>query len=494
MRFLTLRYFNEVAKLGSIRKAADRLHVAPSAISRQIAQLEHEVDAVLFERSKVGLQLTSAGELLARRSHGIFRDLARAQAEIDDLRGLRRGEVSVWVIEGFISGLLPDILANFHHRYPAVTFNVQTGSTDRIVEALLGDEADIGITFNATPRAEIEIIAEFVEPVSCLVAPTHEYADRKFLTLEDICKQSLALPEHSFGLRQVFERAVAARRLNPHVLVTTNSLELTKAMAAEYLAANLTDKNRGAIAKSLGVNNGPNLASRLSAAIGDMAKKRGASSIAMPLTAAIAGYAATPDRAEAADGGPLAARSEALTNAGLAGGTAVGASKLAQALGPMAGKALTAAGPAMAAYDNASEAQGYRGAMPPEMQDSPVGQLLPHAMPLAMRGAQDIASISRAPGRLRDALSQAMNAGPEQGGSTMMGFEPPQEAPPPRPAPQPMMRASALEVPSDIPPNAAADAEMEARFNPGIENRLKRMIALGAPPEAVASFLNQAVR
>ena len=232
MRFLTLRYFNEVARLGSIRKAADRLHVAPSAVSRQIAQLELEVDAVLFERARTGVQLTSAGEVLARHSHRIFRDLDRARAGIDDLRGLRRGEVSVWVIEGFISGLLPDILANFHHRYPAVTFNVQTGSTDRIVEALLEDEADIGITFNAAPRAEIEIIAEFVEPVSCLVAPTHEYAERDHLTLEDICRHSLALPEHSFGLRQVFERAVAERHLHPQVLVTTNSLELTKAMAA----------------------------------------------------------------------------------------------------------------------------------------------------------------------------------------------------------------------------------------------------------------------
>ena len=145
MRFLTLKYFNAVAKLGSIRKAADRLHVAPSAVSRQIAQLEHELDAVLFERSKSGVRLTAAGEVLARQSHRIFRDLDRARAGIDDLRGLRRGEVSLWVIEGFVTGLLPTILAEFQRRYPAVAFKVQTASTDRITEALLEDEADIGI-------------------------------------------------------------------------------------------------------------------------------------------------------------------------------------------------------------------------------------------------------------------------------------------------------------------------------------------------------------
>lgn len=231
MRFLTLKYFNAVAKLGSIRKAADRLHVAPSAVSRQIAQLEHEVDAVLFERSKSGVRLTAAGEVLARQSHRIFRDLDRARAGIDDLRGLRRGEVSLWVIEGFVTGLLPKILADFQRRYPAVAFKVQTASTDRITEALLEDEADIGITFNASPRAEIEIIAEFPEPISCLVARDHKYASRKNLTLEEICREPLALPDHSFGIRQSFERTVARHKLSPRVLVTTNSLELTNTMA-----------------------------------------------------------------------------------------------------------------------------------------------------------------------------------------------------------------------------------------------------------------------
>ncbi len=232
MRFLTLRYFNAVAKLGSIRKAADRLHVAPSALSRQIAQLEHELDTVLFERSKSGVRLTAAGEVLARHSHRIFRDIDRARSGIDDLRGLRRGEVSLWVIEGFVRGVLPDILADFQKRYPAVAFKVQTASTDQIVEALLEDQADIGITFNAAARAEIETIAEFPEPISCLVTPEHHYADRKALSLEEICKEPLALPDQSFGLRQSFERTVTRRKIVPKVILTTNSLELTITMAA----------------------------------------------------------------------------------------------------------------------------------------------------------------------------------------------------------------------------------------------------------------------
>jgi DNA-binding transcriptional LysR family regulator len=81
-------------------------------------------------------------------------------------------------------------------------------------------------------RAEIEIVAEYSEPLYCLVAASHPFADRASLTLDDVCTQPLALSEHSFGLRQIFERAVAKRRLKANVMVTTNSLELTKTMAA----------------------------------------------------------------------------------------------------------------------------------------------------------------------------------------------------------------------------------------------------------------------
>lgn len=232
MRFLTLRYFNEVAKLGSIRKAADRLHVAPSAVSRQIAQLEHELGAVLFERSKMGVQLTIAGVALARHSHRIFRDLDRARNAIDDLRGLRRGEVHLWVIEGFISGLLPDIMTRFMLRYPGISFNVVTASTDRIIEALLADEADIGIAFNAQQRSQIEVVESHHEPIYCLVSSHHRFASRDQVSLSEICEEPMALSDHSFVMRQIFERAVAKRRLQPRVAVTTNSLELTKRMAA----------------------------------------------------------------------------------------------------------------------------------------------------------------------------------------------------------------------------------------------------------------------
>ena len=95
MQFSALRYFLETARLGSIRQAAERLYVAPSAVSRQIALLEQRYGMPLFERHAAGMRLTLAGEVFARQAHATIRDFERLRSEIDDLQQLRRGIVRI---------------------------------------------------------------------------------------------------------------------------------------------------------------------------------------------------------------------------------------------------------------------------------------------------------------------------------------------------------------------------------------------------------------
>jgi DNA-binding transcriptional LysR family regulator len=231
MNFVAFKYFNEVAKTKSIRRAADRLHIAPSAVSRQLVQLEHGFGAPLLERSNVGIELTPAGVMVERYTLGVFHDLERLQASIRDFKGLQEGEVKLCVIEGVISGFLPRVISEFNEHYPAITFTVMSDSTDRIIEALIRNEADIGAVYNSRPRPEIEVVAEHAEPVMCLVAKDHPLATRASVSLAELCEMQIALPVSSFGLRQVFDRAIEQRGLKPCVTVTANTLELTRKMA-----------------------------------------------------------------------------------------------------------------------------------------------------------------------------------------------------------------------------------------------------------------------
>lgn len=236
MKLESLRYFHVTQQCGSIRRAADRLHIAPSAISRQIAILERELSLKLFERTAAGVTTTAAGRLLALHTQSIFRDISRAQSAIDDLKGMRVGEVTIYAMEGLVSNVLPALLSRFHEQYPGINFNLVLAPTDRIIEAVVRDEADIGLTFNARPRPDLTVAARHAEPVSCIVSPQHPLARQKSVSLKTLQQYPLALPNDSFGLRQLIDMAAKRRRLTLRVLLTTNSLELTKTLAASGAA------------------------------------------------------------------------------------------------------------------------------------------------------------------------------------------------------------------------------------------------------------------
>lgn len=231
MNFTAIRYFNEVARTKAIRRAADRLHVAPSAISRQLSLLEHELGAPLFERTNSGVELTAAGSMLERYSRRMFRDLERVREGIAAFRSLDQGEVKIHAMEGVLSHFLPEAISSFLEQHPAIDFQVRTCSSDLTVEALIQDETDIGIIYNPETRFEIEVIAERKESVMCLVSCNDEFAEESSVTLSRLCERSLALPQRSFGLRQLFDRTAEARRLNPRVVVEANNLDILRALA-----------------------------------------------------------------------------------------------------------------------------------------------------------------------------------------------------------------------------------------------------------------------
>src|SRR5271155_4091774 len=90
-----LRYLDEVARTGSIRQAARRLNVAASSINRQIILLEATIGTPLFERLRGRLRLTAPGEMLIAHVRETLKDHARVMAQIEDLKGMRRGQVTV---------------------------------------------------------------------------------------------------------------------------------------------------------------------------------------------------------------------------------------------------------------------------------------------------------------------------------------------------------------------------------------------------------------
>jgi DNA-binding transcriptional LysR family regulator len=236
VNYTSLRYFVEVADCRSIRQAADRLHVAPSAVSRQIANLEHDLGAELIERGPGGTKLTAAGKIVAERSRSTFREFERIRALVDDLKGLRRGRIDIFCIEGLISDFLPKAIADFHRLYPQIDYRLVTAPTDRTIEAIAADECDIGITINAEPRADIKVVCSRSEKLHAIVASTHPLADKRSLSLIEAAEHPLALLLPSFGVRQLLDNQFARHDLTPRQFLTSNSVAAVKAVVSEGLA------------------------------------------------------------------------------------------------------------------------------------------------------------------------------------------------------------------------------------------------------------------
>ena len=220
-----LRYFHAVSRLRSIRKAAEELHVAQSAVSRQIKNLEDEIGAALFERHPRGVRLTVAGAILAKYAHQTMLNLDRARSEIDDLRSLRRGTVSICTVEAGIADILPQVIGAFRRRYPSVKISVWVRGTHGVVEALANDDADIGLAFNTPRHPEIKVVARQKQQLNAVVAPDHPVAGHRTVRMSELRDHPIALPDASFGIRQLVDEIQRSAGLSLEPALLTDSIQ-----------------------------------------------------------------------------------------------------------------------------------------------------------------------------------------------------------------------------------------------------------------------------
>jgi DNA-binding transcriptional LysR family regulator len=226
-----LRYFLQVAQCGSIRVAAEKLNVAPSAISRHIQNLEQELGLPMFERNARGVSLTEAGELYVRHARTVFMDRERVRLEIDDLKGLRRGHIRITTIDGIVAGPLSNATSSFRRLHPGVTIRLQSTSTEMVNKAVREGEADVGIAYQATPVEGVNIVLQLLDPLLLVVSPSHQLARRSIVDVRESLDYPLALPESTFGIRMLVNAACRAERIALKPSLETNSIEALRGFA-----------------------------------------------------------------------------------------------------------------------------------------------------------------------------------------------------------------------------------------------------------------------
>jgi DNA-binding transcriptional LysR family regulator len=226
MQSNALRYFAAVAQHGSIRDAAESLHVAQSAISRQIIKAEEQFGVPLLERYARGVRLTEAGAILLRYARDNIAQIERLRAEFQGLQGLQRGAVRVHAVEVLAHDFLPRVIGHFSERYPGLTFEVVVEGSEQVIESVRELRADVGFAFYVQVDRDIETRFRVREPLVALMSAGHPLATQKRLALDDLIGVRIALPPRRSGSRSLIDAACKAADVYLEPTLESNSLQL----------------------------------------------------------------------------------------------------------------------------------------------------------------------------------------------------------------------------------------------------------------------------
>ncbi|QKV54776.1 LysR family transcriptional regulator [Comamonas antarctica] len=231
LRFL--HYIDAVARSGSIRAAAEKLHVASSAVNRRVQDLEEELGTPLFERLPRGVRLTAAGELFLGYARRRQADLEQVRSQIEDLGGVRRGQVTLAASQALAPAFLPRAIHAFQALRPGIAFDVKVHDRERAVAAVTDFEADLGLIFNPPELRGLAVLAQARQRTCAMVAPDHPLAGRASVRLKDCLDYPIALPDSSLSGRSVLEDWFGQSAAQPHPPLVSNSYEMMRGYARE---------------------------------------------------------------------------------------------------------------------------------------------------------------------------------------------------------------------------------------------------------------------
>lgn len=228
MHARVLRYLDEVVRRGSIRKAAEHLHVAPTAVNRQILDLEAELGAPLFERINKRLRLTPLGEMVLAHVRQTLREHDALRERIEDFKGARRGEVAVAVTAGLAGSLMPSLVHDFRQRYPGIVVRVNDLPVADIVAAVEQGDADLGLGYDLPELPAFRALASSDWQIGAVVPPGHALAARPSVLLSECVGYPLILPARSLSIRGILDAAFARNAIEVSPVAESTSTVLIR--------------------------------------------------------------------------------------------------------------------------------------------------------------------------------------------------------------------------------------------------------------------------
>ncbi len=223
-----LKMFLSVVEQGGFNKAAAKLYISQSAISRKISLLEAELREKLFLRVGNRIMLTPAGEALVRHSRFILRQIKTATVEISDIANLKSGELSIGAGMTACVYLLPPVLKKFRETFNQVDVKVFTGGTDDLVSKIRDGRIDLGILTLPIVGDDLLITKLLTEELVIVVSQDHPWSKRSQIKAAELEKYPLIIFSKETNTRHLLDRFFKELGVTPPIAMELSNFATIK--------------------------------------------------------------------------------------------------------------------------------------------------------------------------------------------------------------------------------------------------------------------------
>jgi len=223
-----LRTVIHVAELGSLSKAADRLHIAQPALSRQVRLLEEELGVRLFDRHGRGMVVTNAGQEVLRHAQRIMRELDEIRASVADDDAQLRGHVSIGMPPTVSDILSVPLVSAFQERHPEATLRIVSAYSGYLLDWLHRGQVDVAILFETRPSRSLRSVHLLEEDLHLIGPPGSELDVDRPVPFPVLEHHKLLLPSAGHGLRKIVEDCASLTETRLNISVEADSYSTLK--------------------------------------------------------------------------------------------------------------------------------------------------------------------------------------------------------------------------------------------------------------------------
>ncbi|MED4584952.1 LysR family transcriptional regulator [Brevibacillus choshinensis] len=246
MEWQQLEYFQTLARIQHVTRAAESMSLSQPALSRSIARLEEEVGLPLFDRQGRSIMLNRYGELLLKRVNRILKEWEDGKQELRDLVHPEHGEVSLGFLHTLGTSLIPDLIGAFRTEAPQINFSLMQNHSYSLLEHLDAGELDLCLLAEPTEtKMSIQWTPLWSEELFAIVPIGHRLAVAESILLEELADESFIFLKKGYALRRTTDRLFEEIGVQPNITFEGEEAATVAGLVAAGLGVSLLPDLRG---------------------------------------------------------------------------------------------------------------------------------------------------------------------------------------------------------------------------------------------------------